>query len=80
MGGSGMSDMQQNELEFIIFCMENVAQKINMTGDKVYELLSKKSRILEDYILPNYEILHTQSKGYIIEDIIEYMRAEGVIK
>ncbi|MDD3414618.1 MAG: DUF3791 domain-containing protein [Lachnospiraceae bacterium] len=74
-----MSDKNQNELEFIIFCIENVGQKLSMTGDKVYELLSKKSHILEDYIRPNFEILHTQSKEYIIEDIIEYMKAEGVV-
>lgn len=36
----------------------------------------KNSRTLKDYMIPNYEILHTQSKEYIVADIIEYMQAE----
>lgn len=75
-----MKDINKNELEFIVFCIENVGLNLGISGDKVYELLSKKSDILKNYILPNYEILHTQSKEYIISDIIEYMQSEGVIK
>jgi len=33
---------------------------------------------LNEYIIPEYEILHTQSKDYIINDIIEVMKERGV--
>lgn len=75
-----MEKMNQDELEFIVFCIENVASELGISGDKAYELLSNKSNILKEYLLPNFEILHTQSKEYIISDIIEYMQLEGVLK
>lgn len=72
--------MNKNELEFIIFSIENVGLRLGISGGKTYELLSKESNILKEYILPNYEMLHTQSKEYIVSDIIEYMQSEGVLK
>ena len=32
----------------------------------------------KEYIIPEYEILHTQSKDYIVDDIIEVMKERGV--
>lgn len=75
-----MEDMNKDELEFIIFSIENVGLRLGISGGKAYELLSKESNILKEYILPNYEMLHTQSKEYIVSDIIEYMQSEGVLK
>ena len=74
-----MKDINKDELEFMVFCIENVGLKLGISGDKAYELLTAKSNILKNYILSNYEILHTQSKEYIVSDIIEYMQSEGVL-
>ena len=38
----------------------------------------RKSNILYGYIVPEYEMLHTQSKEYIVDDILEYMNELGV--
>lgn len=67
------------EIEFSIFCIENVAKKLEISGEETYDLITKKSDILDGYIIPNYDILHTQSKDYIVNDIIEYMKECGVI-
>ena len=40
---------------------------------------TEKSDILNDYIIPEYEILHTQGKEYIVDDIIEVMKERGVL-
>lgn len=76
--------MKQNieksrELEFAIFCIENVAAKLGVSAEKVYNALAEKSDILNDYIIPEYEILHTQGKEYIVDDIIEAMKERGVL-
>ena len=76
--------MKQNieksrELEFAIFCIENIAAKLGVSAEKVYEALTEKSDILNDYIIPEYEILHTQGKEYIVDDIIEVMKERGVL-
>lgn len=70
-----IKDMQ--ELELAIFCIENVAKKLQKTADQIYVALVEKSNILHDYIVPEYEILHTQGKEYIINDIIEVMKERG---
>lgn len=78
-GGYGMKDLNRDELEFVVFCVENVGQKLGKTGDEIYRLLTKDSSILEEYIVPNIDILHTLSKDYIVEDLVEYMQSEGVL-
>ncbi|WP_334302640.1 DUF3791 domain-containing protein [uncultured Enterocloster sp.] len=32
--------------------------------------MTEKSDILNSYVIPEYEMLHTQSKEYIVDDII----------
>lgn len=56
-----------------------LAKELNTTGDKVYDLLTVKSDLLDSYILPCYETLHTQSREYIVNDLLEVMRQKGVI-
>ena len=67
------------ELEFSIFCIENVANFLKRDAREVYKMLTEDSNILNSYIIPEYEMLHTQGKEYIVNDIIEYMRERGVI-
>lgn len=71
-------ELGNKELEFVIFCIENVATKLNIDASKVYSLLTEQTNILNEYIIPEYEILHTQSKDYIVDDIIEVMKERGV--
>jgi hypothetical protein len=67
-----------NELEFSVFCIENIALRLGTEPEKVYKALTEKSDILNDYIVPEYEMLHTQSKDYIVDDILELMAERGV--
>lgn len=69
---------ESKELEFAIFCIENIALKLNVDAQKVYNALTKQTNILEEYIIPEYEVLHTQSKDYIVDDIIDVMHERGV--
>jgi hypothetical protein len=66
------------ELEFAIFCIESVASKLNVNAQKVYAALTEQTDILKEYIIPEYEALHTQSRDYIVDDIIDVMKERGV--
>ncbi len=66
------------KIEFAVFCIENVAMRLNKDASEVYRALNDKSHILTAYIIPNYEVLHTQGKEYIVDDVLEVMREEGV--
>lgn len=75
-----MSIKDGKELEFAIFCIENVASFLGIDAQKVYKMLTEDSTILNSYIIPEYEMLHTQSKDYIVNDIVEFMKESGVIE
>ena len=62
------------ELEFAIFCIENVAARLNVDSRKIYDALTEQSDILKEYIIPEYEMLHTQSKEYIVDDIVDVIK------
>lgn len=66
------------ELEFAVFCVENVAAQLGVNAETVYKAFTEQSDILNGYIVPEYEVLHTQSKEYIVNDIIELMKERGV--
>lgn len=67
-----------NELEFAVFCIENVAEKLGVDAARVYQAFTEKSDILYGYIVPEYEVLHTQSRGYIVNDLLDVMKEKGV--
>ena len=58
--------------------MESVAARLGVSGERVYRALTQQSDILNGYIVPEYEMLHTQSKDYIVNDILELMRERNV--
>ena len=62
------------ELEFAIFCIENVAARLNVDSRQIYDALTEQSDILKEYIIPEYEVLHTQSKEYIVDDIVDVIK------
>lgn len=68
----------KDELEFAVFCIENVAIKLGKNAEQVYKALTEQSDILNGYIIPEYETLHTKSKDYIVEDILDLMTERGV--
>ncbi|MDR2584240.1 MAG: DUF3791 domain-containing protein [Fibromonadaceae bacterium] len=70
--------MDKKQMEFSVFCIESIAEKLGQTGDVIYEKLTKESNILNDYIVSCYDVLHTQGKEYIVDDIIEVMKQKGV--
>lgn len=68
----------EKELEFAVFCIENVAIHLGVNAAEVFKALTQKSNILNDYIVKNYDVLHTQGKEYIVDDIIDMMKERNV--
>ena len=65
------------ELEFAVFCIENTALELGKDPADVYCAL-RDSGILYGYVVPSYDVLHTQGKEYIVQDIISIMNDRGV--
>lgn len=65
-------------LEYVLFCIEGIAKKLGKDGREVYQIMTEDSDILNSYIVPSYDVLHTQGKDYIIEDILDVMKKRGL--
>lgn len=70
--------MDKKTLEFVTYCISKLSQVLEMPQREVYRKL-KDSCILYDYIVPSYDVLHTFSSRYLVDDITEYMREKGVL-
>lgn len=57
-------------MAFVATCVETTARYLNVSYRKVYDRMKLVS-LIEKYILPNYEPLHTQSREHLAEDIVE---------
>ena len=63
--------------EFVSFCIEMFAKAKRLSGDKVVVLFKSCGAI--DYLDSGYDVLHTQGKDYIVNDICEVMAERGVM-
>ncbi len=68
---------KENELNFSIFMLYSLADKWKSTPATVYKILNSTG-ILDNYIIACYDMLHTQGKEYLVEDITDYVREKGV--
>ena len=75
---SGTMDMSFEQLNFVVYCIGSVADALKMNARKVHQLL-KTSGILNNYIIPSYDVLHTFSKEYLVEDVVSLMKEKGVL-
>ena len=70
--------MSDKQIEYSVFCIENVAQRLGKTGSEVFQILNS-SGLLHSYIIPSYEALHTQSKQYIVDEIVSVLRERNLV-
>ena len=54
-----------------------MAAKLGVDEEYVYQEFTEKSDILNGYIVPEYEVLHTQSREYIVDDLLDVMKESG---
>lgn len=62
--------LEEIKLAFAASCVEGAARKLGVPYIEVYERM-KKVELIDNYILKHYDTLHTESREYLIEDIIE---------
>lgn len=69
-------DITNEQLYFAIYCITALSRNLNMDPSEVYELISERTNILDDYIIRYYDILHTQGEDYIVSEIIKLLKGE----
>lgn len=67
-----MDKRKQDIAYFVSFCIEQYKNAKHLTSAEAIGLLSQYGVL--DYLSEHYEILHTQSRQWLLEDIDEYMK------
>ena len=68
--------INEKEMDFVVYCVENLANYISEDSVKVFDLLDAND-LIEGYILKFYDILHTQSRDWIVEVLVEQLEKSG---
>ena len=68
--------MSKEVCEFVIYMIHACARKWGQSPAKVYQKLEKQNCI-GDYLVPFYDVLHTQGTAYVVADIEEYITIRG---
>lgn len=66
-------ETSKQSTEFVVFCIENTAAKLGISGSQLYFELQRTDGI-KSFLYPSYPTMHTQSKEYIVDETIEYIR------
>lgn len=70
----GISYPSDQELRMIFAssCIEEVAKKTNCHASDVYKRM-KKVGLIHDYILKHYDVIHSESRENITNDILDVL-------
>lgn len=69
--------MNRDSFLYVIYMIRACADSWNDTPSLVYKKMKSVNCIM-GFLVPNYEILHTQSTQYVVEDIKKYLSLRGI--
>lgn len=70
--------MKKENLNFTIYCIGIVSESLGLDEPEVYHLM-QKGDIIMGYIVPCFDVLHTFSRDYLVEDIVSLMKKRGLL-
>ncbi len=69
--------MTRESFSFVVYMIHACANKWGKLPSEVYSILSQADCI-NKYLVDCYDVLHTQSTNYIVDDIVEYLKNRGI--
>lgn len=71
--------MNKEIMEFVVYMIHACSKKWKKSPSTVYQIMSKKNCI-NSYLVPHYEVWHTQSTQYVVEDIEVFIEVHEEVK
>ena len=64
---------------FVVSCIEDVADTLGVDYLEVYRRMDAV-KMIDEYIIPNYEVLHSESRKNVTEGLVDTLKRweEGV--
>lgn len=69
--------MSNDVLEFVTFMIGCVSLRLKKPCATVYKMMKEKN-VIKDFIVDCYDSLHTFSRDYATDEVINYMRYKGL--
>ncbi len=70
--------MDKDSFSFVVYIIHACAHKWNMMPSLVYQKL-QSAGCIAGYLVPHYDILHTQGTGCVVDDVEKYLEVRGVV-
>jgi hypothetical protein len=72
-----MTQCTKKEIDFGIFILHRLSEKWDKSVPEIYRILTE-TNILDGYVLNCYDALHTLGEQYLVDDITDFVREEGL--
>ena len=69
--------MTNESFSFVVYMIHRCASRWGLSPSAVYSML-KQSGCIQKYLVPYYDVLHTQSSEYVVDDIQQYLQNRGM--
>lgn len=70
-------NMDKKTLEFVTFTIGSVAERLHKSPAEIYNIF-KQVDIIDGYLIPAYDVLHTYGRQYLVDDILDLLHEKGV--
>jgi uncharacterized protein DUF3791 len=70
--------MNKKTMEFVSLCIESYKTEYKKSGKDVIELFDDFG--VTEFLIEGYDILHTQSIRYVMEEISLYLKNRGYVE
>lgn len=65
-----LSTFDGRRIHFAVMAIESAARKLGVTSRELYDRL-KAQNLIHNRLIGRYELLHTQSREWVADDIVE---------
>jgi len=69
--------MDKDSFEFVVYMIHACAERWHKLPSEVYHML-QSAGCIDHYLVPHYDILHTQGTDYVVDDIKMYLEIRGI--
>lgn len=72
-----MSEHDKDEIFFVVWLLDKVADAWGKGTPETYRLLQSRD-IVNGYVFPSYDVLHTMGAEALVDDVTQLARARGL--
>lgn len=65
------TELSKEVFEFYTYCIENYAIRKQISGIRAWVIFKESSA--DEYVIDNYDLLHTQGMEYVLDDIQRFI-------